>query len=397
MTLFVSLLMMPAVLYLSFRFYNISRHLEFTAEKPWIKWITPLLICSFYLFPLFGLLDFYFTGKIEVLEYPKLPVYWFWLGLIFVFQLATWILIADMIKLVSRFFPWDKDRINRIHTRAAFILFVLVFFFTGWKTYHDTTTIQTQELALPVDGLPDSLEGFKIVHITDIQGDQYIGNKEIARYIEEINKQNADLIIFTGDLISYGTDFIEMSAREFGKAKAEHGVFAVVGDHDYWAGVEHVQKALNQQNVLLLQDKNHTVKIDSTADISITGVTEVYSRAVDPNVVDSLTRSAGNSTLKIFASHQVNEPLIRSAQKYGYHLFLAGHTHGGQIHVPFLGMSFSASERETEFISGQHSREDLLIYVNNGLGFTLAPIRYNAPPEVTVIELKGEDNTRETY
>lgn len=387
MTLYVSLFMIPAVLYLCFRFYNISCHLEFTSRKQWTKWATPLLLCSFYLFPLLALLDFYLTGEVELLQYPKLPAYWFWFGLVFVFQLATWVIIADVLKLVSNFFSWDNNQIARLHSQTLFVLSVLIFCFTGWKTYHDTTSIQTQQISLPVEGLPDSLDGFKIVHISDIQGDQYTGKNKIARYIETVNEQHADLIIFTGDLISYGTDFIEMSAQAFGKAEATHGVYAVVGDHDYWAGVEHIRQAYNQKNISLLQDENQAKKINS-AQITITGVTEVYSRTADPKMVDSLTSNANNSILKIFASHQVSDQIIRNAQKQDYDLLLAGHTHGGQIHVPFMGMSFSASERETKFISGRYSKEDLLININNGLGFTLAPIRYSAPAEVTVIKLE---------
>ncbi|NIT58682.1 MAG: hypothetical protein GWN00_21380, partial [Aliifodinibius sp.] len=114
-----------------------------------------------------------------------------------------------------------------------------------------------------IENLPQPLEGLQIVHITDIQGDEYTGNKEIRNYIKYVNNQNPDLIIFTGDLISYGTDFIDMSAQELGKAKSTYGTIAVVGDHDYWAGLDNIEPALNNQNIPLIQDKNHTIQINS--------------------------------------------------------------------------------------------------------------------------------------
>lgn len=387
MSLLVSLLMAPAVLYLTFRLYSIGN--QCFRENQILKRTLPIIVISFYLFPIAGIADFYITNGIDVLAYPKPLLYWFWFGLVLVYQLATWFIIADVIKLGTRFFSCDKNRIAQIHARAALFLFVIIFCFTGWKMYHDTTQIKTQEVTLSVKGLPKSLHDFKIVHITDIQGDQYTGTEEIAGYIKKVNKQQPDLIIFTGDLISYGTDYIKQSAKELGKAKATYGTFAVVGDHDYWAGVDRVKQALTQEGIPLLQEENHTITVDSATNVSITGITEVYSKQADPRDVDSLT-STSTGTLKIHASHQIDDFLISKAQQNSYNLMLAGHTHGGQIHVPFMGMSFSASERETEYIKGLYWDKDLPINVNNGLGFTLAPIRYGAPPNVSIITLERE-------
>lgn len=280
--------------------------------------------------------------------------------------------------------------ISRWHPHLIVALFATIFLFTATKTYLHTTQVQAEHHTIPVENLPKSLQGFKVVHITDIQGDEYTGRNEIRNYIQQINTQNPDLIIFTGDLISYGTDFIEMSAEELGKAKSKYGTIAIVGDHDYWAGVPHVKKALNNQSIPLLQDENYTIQIDSTTKITITGVTEVYSKQTDSSTVDSLTKSASDSALKIFTSHQVNDQLIAKAQQQNYHLVLSGHTHGGQIHVPFMGMNFSASQQETKYVQGLYNENGLPINVNNGLGFTLTPIRYEAPPNISIITLQKE-------
>lgn len=388
MTILVSALMLPAVGYLVWRLFVTSQ--EIFSGTAWSKFILPLVLFSFYLFPVSGAIDFYISGNIEVLKYPKPLVYWFWFGLVFVFQLATWVLVADFIKLFAYFLADDTHVVNRWHARILITLFAVVFVLMGWKIYRDTTTVTTENITVPVDDLPPSLQDFKLVHITDIQGDEYTGRDEIARYIQKVNEQNPDLIVFTGDLISYGTDFIDMSARELGKAKAEYGTIAVVGDHDYWAGIENVKPALTDENIPLLQDENKRVELESSTSAVITGITEVYSKDSDPAIVDSLTTATKDVALKIFASHQVEKHLVTSAQSNSYDLMLAGHTHGGQIRVPFMGMSFSASERETPYINGLYWEGNLPIYVNNGLGFTLGPIRYNAPPEVTVIRFTEE-------
>lgn len=382
----MSALMAPALLYLGFRYYAVSA--QFSKKWQRLRLLVPIILISFYCFPISALADFYITGGIDVLKYPKVLTYWFWLGLIFVFQLATWMIIADLLKLGSRFLSWDAKSVALFHAKAAIALFLLVFTYTGWKVYHDTTTITTDRISVAVDGLPKSLDGFKLVHISDIQGDEYTGQEEIARYIRKVNELNPDLTIFTGDLISYGTDFIQMSANEMGELKAEQGTIAVVGDHDYWAGTSKVRSALQAEGIPLLQDENYTLQTDSST-ILITGVTEVYSKHVNPAVVDSLT-SSSEADLMIFASHQVKDHLIENARDNDYDLILAGHTHGGQIYVPFMGTGFSASERETKYVSGFYKEGNIPINVNNGLGFTLAPIRYNAPPNISVITFKSK-------
>ncbi len=384
MTLVVASLMLPAILYLSFRYYaTFKSHLH--------KWLVPLVLLTFYAYPIGALIDFYSTGSIDLLDYPQPLAYWFWFGLIFVFQLATWIIVTDLINVITNYFYGDKNVISRWHPHVIVALFAAIFLYTATKTYLHTTQVQAEHHTISVENLPESLAGLKIVHITDIQGDEYTERNEIRTYIKKVNAQNPDLIIFTGDLISYGTDFIEMSAQELGKAKSKYGTIAVVGDHDYWAGLNNIEPALNEHDIPLLQDKNYTIRIDSTRNITITCVTEVYSKQADPAEVDSLTKSTAGSALKVFASHQVNHRLIAKVQKQNYQLVLSGHTHGGQIHVPFMGMNFSASQQETKYVQGMYQENDLPINVNNGLGFTLAPIRYEAPPNISVITLQKKE------
>lgn len=387
MTLWVSLLMMPAVLYLLWRFFVSGRKLF--GDTSGGRFVLPIVLCSFYLFPFIASMDFYISGGIDVLKYPKVLTYWFWGGLVFVFQLATWVLVSDGLKSLIRLFAGRKKQVEHIHSRVLLLLFVLVFCYTGWKTYRDTTHVVVEEITLPVDDLPVSLQGFTIAHISDIQGDEYTGQQDIASYIKQLNQQHPDLIIFTGDLISYGTDFIEMSARELGKAKAGYGVFAVVGDHDYWAGTAEVEKALHQNGIRLLRDENKVIPIGGgTASAVISGITQVYSKRSSAAVVDSLFQDGKKASLKIAASHQVADHLIAGAKGHDYDIMLAGHTHGGQIRVPFLGMNFSASERETKYVSGLYWEDALPVVVNNGLGFTLGPIRYDAPPTITLVRLQ---------
>jgi len=384
MTLIVSGIMAIAHLYLGWRLTKASGLLYSSKLR---SWLPVLLLLSFYVLPAVGISIYAINCGVDVLEIPNPIIYWFWFGFAFSYQLLSWVIVLDIIKLGFHFgSSMDKNRINKMYGRFAITLAVLMMLFTGFKMYYDTSQVAVEHVELAVDELPDAFKGLRIVHISDIQGDQYTGREQIARYIEQVNAQQPDVVIFTGDLISYGTDYIEMSAEEFSRVNAVHGAFAVVGDHDYWAGLENVEPALESRGIELLRDENRYIPIGSDS-LLLTGITQVYSQRAREEQVRKLTAEPGSAVLKVLASHQVSELLLQAAEDNSYRLFLAGHTHGGQVRVPLFGMTFSASDMETEFVGGQYRSGDLLVNVNNGLGFTLAPVRYNAPPAVTVITL----------
>lgn len=388
MTFLVSAIMLAAHVYLGWR---LTFAIIQQKTKRWVRWLPSLLLLSFYMLPVGGYIVFVLSGDVDLFDLPKSIAYWFWFGLVFSFQLTTWVLFSDIIRLG---FLWFSDRkpytINHFYRWALAIFCATIFVFTGIKMYFDTNTIEVQEEILETDSIPEAFDGFKIVHISDIQGDQYTGAENIAHYVEKVNLQNPDLVVFTGDLVTNGTDFLEMAVGEVANTQADYGTYAVIGDHDFWAGLSEVKPVLDKYDIQLLQDENRVVTAGSDS-LLLTGITEVYSQSAETQTVDSLTAThPSKPSLKIMASHQVPQLLVDEALNNSYHLILAGHTHGGQVRIPFLGMQFSAADRETDYVSGSYWVEELLVHVNNGLGFTLAPVRYNAPPTVSVITLSAD-------
>ncbi len=385
MTLLVSGFMAIAHLYLGWR---LTKSAGYIFERSRMRWLPILILLTFYCLPLTGVTVYGIQGQLDLLEIPKPITYWFWFGLVFSYQLVTWVVLLDIVKAGLHLLGnHDAGYINTLYARAVFLAVAVVFIFCGVKMYMNTTYIQNKTIELEVENLPETLQDLRIVHISDIQGDQYTGREEIQRYIEKINSLEPDVVIFTGDLISYGTEFIEMSAEAFSKVEAAYGTYAVVGDHDYWAGLTNVEPALESRGISLLRDENRIIDIGGSK-LLLTGITQVYSKRAEAAKVKELTSDTTHAVLRIIAAHQTSDLLLKEAKDHNYRLFLAGHTHGGQVRVPLFGMTFSASERETEFVSGTYQRDNLLINVNNGLGFTLAPVRYNAPPTISIIELK---------
>ncbi|NWG27169.1 MAG: metallophosphoesterase, partial [Ignavibacteriaceae bacterium] len=225
--------------------------------------------------------------------------------------------------------------------------------------------------------------------------DHYTDEGRLSNYINKVNGLNPDLILIAGDLITTGPDYIELSAREVGKLKAKYGVYSCIGDHDNWAyrndyarSLTEVKSALDYHGVRMIDNDIKIIDVDG-AEIAITFVTNTYVETIPENILDSLSGN-NNGSFKIFLTHQPQPFLIESAEKNDFDLLLAGHTHGGQITLVFPFIQLTPTMFETKYIRGDFWFGDMLMIINRGLGMSLAPIRYNSTPEITLIILQNE-------
>lgn len=389
MTLIVAGIKTAADLYIG---WSLTRALNFLNPQSGSTWAWAVggVLLLFYLLPLIGLVHFATGSDVNLLSYPRPLFYLFWGGFAFSFQLLTWVFITDILKIaVNSSLGINAPFIDQGYGMLVVGLSVVMLFYTSIKMYSHTTSIRTENVEYSIEGLAPELEGFKIAHISDIQADEFTDEGKIARYIDRLNEQEPDMIVFTGDLITSGTRYVRTAARQLGRAEAPYGTYFVVGDHDFWAGKEHVKGEVEQFDVRTLDGGNVMIEADG-AEILLTGITNVYSRNAPPSEVRELTGNPTDASVKILASHQVSDLLVDNAAANSYSLILGGHTHGGQVRVPVFFKKVAASNFETDFIQGQYYEKGMLININNGLGFTLAPVRYNAPANISIIELKGE-------
>ena len=137
----------------------------------------------------------------------------------------------------------------------------------------------------------------------------------------------------------------------------------------------------------MIDNSKKDIKV-SDSDLCITFITNTYVETIDKKVLDSLTNNNASCDVKIFLTHQPRSYLIDKAVEKDYDLFLAGHTHGGQITLLFPFVYITPTMFETKYIRGNFWFDNMLLVVTRGLGMSLAPIRYNSTPEVTLITLK---------
>jgi predicted MPP superfamily phosphohydrolase len=224
--------------------------------------------------------------------------------------------------------------------------------------------------------------------------DRYTQGKRLSHYINVVNETRPDLILIAGDFITGPPEYIPEIGRQAGKLKAPLGVYGCVGDHDQWAyrgdpvrSLNEVRAAVSGAGVPIIDDDEITIN-KGNSEIHITFATNTYTRKLNLQQAGALMDQTPDGGLKIFLVHQPDEEMMKLAAAKGYDLYLAGHTHGGQITLMFPFVQLTPTRLETKYIKGDFYFGDMLAVVTGGLGMSILPVRYNSQPEVTVIDVR---------
>jgi hypothetical protein len=302
---------------------------------------------------------------------------------------------VDLLKLI--FYPLYKKHKTKLYRVQVKIFLALTLFFAIYipaRIIYDFNTVEIRTVDYKKKNLPKELEGIKIAFIADVQADRYTDEKRLMRYVNKINESSPDLVLIAGDVITSTPDYIETAAKYIGKIKSKYGTYSCVGDHDNWAyrqdyvrSLDEIKKSLNDFKVEMPDNELRFIEIDSSR-IGISFITNTYVSEISETTLQNLA-SSNKAEFRIFLTHQPQEFLINSAVKNNYDLFLAGHTHGGQITLLFPFIQLTPTLIETRYIKGDFYFNNMLAIVCGGLGMSLAPVRYNSTPEIVLITLRN--------
>lgn len=325
-----------------------------------------------------------------------LVIFPFWIILLIISQTIILFLLVDLLKIIL--YPVYKKYRSRILSFQVSLFFIMIVFFMIYvpaRVMYDNHSIDIREVEFVKENLPDDLEGFRITLIADVQADRYTNERRLSNYIDAVNSTNPDLVLIAGDVITSTPNYIETAAKFIGKINSKYGVYSCVGDHDNWAyrrdtrrSIREISEALIKYNVEMVDNDVRNLEVNSSR-IGITFITNTYVETISNELLTKISNE-NHKDFKIFLTHQPQKFLINSAKKNGYDLFLAGHTHGGQITFLFPFIKLSPTLIETKYVKGDFYFDDMLAIINGGLGMSLAPVRYNSTPEVVLITLKGK-------
>jgi uncharacterized protein len=165
------------------------------------------------------------------------------------------------------------------------------------------------------------------------------------------------------------------------KLKARDGVFACLGNHDYWVGAQRVTEALQAAGVEVLRNEARKLSLKG-ATLNVAGVDDPWRGHAD---FDRALSMSDPNAPTIMLCHQPD--LFPAVVQRNIDLTLAGHYHGGQVKLRFLGMAVSPAHLVSEFVEGLYVQGQAQLYVSRGIGITGPPVRLNAPPEITLLHL----------
>jgi uncharacterized protein len=237
------------------------------------------------------------------------------------------------------------------------------------------------EHTITLPRLSPRLQGLRLVQLTDIHVGNFMKQDKLAWYVRAVNDLQPDIVALTGDFIASSPHFIPACAAALETLEAREGVFACLGNHDYWVGARHVTEALASAGVRVLRNEAHTLVLKGVP-LNIAGVDDPWRGKVDFDAALSMVDSTAPT---IMLCHQPD--LFPAIVQRGVDLTLSGHYHGGQVRLQFLGLTVSPAHLISKFVEGHYRQGRSQLYVSRGIGTTGPPVRLNAPPEITLLHL----------
>lgn len=303
--------------------------------------------------------------------------YW-WMGLLFLFISASALL--DLVRLVS----WmaakllKRPPLVRVTALAAFLIPACYTVLIGIYGWNEAITIRTEQLTLNSSKIPPAAGRIRIALISDLHIGQIMSERRVHDVLDKVRAANPDLLLSAGDLVDGHQRHFAGIDKLFREINPPLGKIAIPGNHEYYVGIEESMQFMKSAGFRVLRDEN----LDLAGIMTITGMDDPWHGRVEKlgTTEATLLNNAPSNRFRLLLKHR---PVLEKTSRGQFDLQFSGHVHKGQI-FPFnflTWLSFPVRAGLTRL--GQ----DSALYVSRGTGVWGPPIRFLAPPEVTVIDL----------
>jgi len=266
-----------------------------------------------------------------------------------------------------------------------------------------SSQIVLEKVAVKIHNLPAEFEGLKIALLSDLHSSPIVHQDHLIQAARLAQGEKPDIVALTGDFIGHTLRNSPKEIHQFEGIYLDHlvealsllkpaiGTFGVLGNHDFWSGPE-VTRLLVQRfeadlDVQWLRNRSLSLKKGASG-ITLLGVDDYWQRSFS---LQRALRGVNPENVNILLSHnpEVNH---RIRPEDGIDLVLSGHTHGGQITFPLIGVPFHPGIRSQKYIRGLVQDGYRQTYITRGVGHLIVPIRFNCPPEVTLLTLTSDSS-----
>lgn len=259
---------------------------------------------------------------------------------------------------------------------------------------------RVRKVKVKIKNLPNAFKGYKIIQISDVHSGSFSDPSKLQHAIDLINEQNADLVLFTGDMVNNIAEEFKSFIPLFSQIQAKDGKFSVLGNHDYGDYVEWKNLAQKQQNLQtlinyqklagfsVLRNANHAVEKNGEK-LYILGV-ENWGLSPFPQFgkLDVALKDVPQNAAKILMSHDPTHfDVVVKKHPADISLTLSGHTHGMQFGLDLKNIKWSPVQYRYSKWADLYESEGKYLYVNRGFGVLAYPGRVGVLPEITLLEL----------
>ncbi|HEY2092644.1 MAG TPA: metallophosphoesterase [Thermoanaerobaculia bacterium] len=353
-------------------------------EKPpygWLLWIVaPLLVALTVMFwPLSLWVDRILSARVIEELAPRRIEEIAW-SIVLAKLGAGWLLVAACAGIY-----WIVDRVRLLMRKDAQL--------AGTVTYktprvrrrylaNDLYDLEVTRHEIFIDDLPEVADGLRIAFVTDTHVAPFVRRDFYREVVQRVNGFDPEVVLFGGDFVSFRRH-IPLAAEVLFEGLKATERYAVLGNHDYWTSADDVQRELGARGVKFLT--NDAVLLRGA--LPLVGIDEIYRGRPD---VGKAFGEIGATAACIAISHHPD--VIDLVESRRIDLLLCGHTHGGQIRLPFFGPIVIPSRHEGEYASGFHRVRNVLMYVSRGIG-AIPPVRVLCRPEIAMFTLRRGQRT----
>ncbi|MGE5373755.1 MAG: metallophosphoesterase [Bacteroidota bacterium] len=245
----------------------------------------------------------------------------------------------------------------------------------------ETNTPVLERVEIPVRNLHPALDGFTIVQLSDIHLQPFTKPDLVRRAVEMSNELRPDLVVLTGDYVWRDQDAAFELAPILAGLNARHGVYSVLGNHDLWLDAETTVRAFEEASLPMLVNQGVEIHQGKGA-FYLAGMDDGWSGR--PDLALSIEKAPAGVPIVLL----LHEPdlVSETSRNPRIALQLSGHTHGGQVLIPGRPPIFTPILGKI-YSQGLFKVNDTWLYTNRGLGVISVPLRFNCPPEVTLLTL----------
>ncbi len=266
------------------------------------------------------------------------------------------------------------------------------FFAGAYGLFYGRLNLETTHRRIKLARLPKAFEGFRIAQLSDLHIGSFMTAEEIGKYVALTNELKPDLILLTGDYVTWDAATQGAVVNALAGLKAPFGVFGCLGNHEIYSETEDsITRLFAARGIPILRQARVPIQVHGDA-LNLLGVDFQSLRGIRSHpghmvrrYLEGMESLVERDTVNILLSHNPNS--FDRAAELAIDLTLAGHTHGGQVTLEFIHPSLSPGRLVTPYVQGWFEKAGAQLYVNRGIGTIGVPIRINARPEITVFEL----------